>query len=66
MRCAECRYSTKIMGCVPVMCQYDDHNYFLVGWTLEKDHKPGWCPYRLKIVNRSEPDEHDDSEPDTD
>lgn len=62
MRCGECEYSTKVLGQIPVLCTYDNHNYFLHEWTFEKDNKPAWCPYRMRIGETK--NEHDDCEQD--
>ena len=64
MRCAECESSEKVIGEVPVICRYGGHNYFLSGWRFERDAKPWWCPYRLKVVDGRDMNEHEDCKQD--
>ena len=48
MKCSECDYSEKVLGCVPVFCAYGESKHFLSDWTLEKDDNPTWCPLRME------------------
>ena len=48
MKCSECDYSEKVLGCVPVFCTYGEQKYFLSDWTLENDDNPIWCPLRME------------------